>query len=155
MQNLKKYIHVHVYVTEVHYTCTCTILQCTCNTVIVSLHSTHTCIHKCIASALFIFLQPSVPQSMYSNLTQLRRMADRFAGSNHFAADTLQRQVAKISSKFSRFETHLAERRRIVVGSLRFHSSYTEVRCIVHGHVGLVYMYICVFISAYTKFGFT
>ena len=72
-------------------------------------------------------LSPSLSQSMYNNLTQLRRMADRFAGKNHFAADTLQRQVAKLSTKFSRFETHLAERRRIVVGSLRFHTSHTEV----------------------------
>ena len=69
----------------------------------------------------------SPPQSMYNNLTQLRRMADRFAGKNHFAADSLQRQVAKLSSKFSRFENHLGERRRIVVGSLRFHTSYKEV----------------------------
>ena len=65
---------------------------------------------------------------MYNNLTQLRRMADRFAGKSHFAADTLQRQVAKLSTKFSRFENHLGERRRIVVGSLRFHTSYKEVR---------------------------
>ncbi|CAI8027448.1 Kalirin, partial [Geodia barretti] len=65
-------------------------------------------------------------KSMYNNLTQLRRMADRFAGKSHFAADTLQRQVAKLSTKFSRFENHLGERRRIVVGSLRFHTSYKE-----------------------------
>ena len=64
---------------------------------------------------------------MYNNLTQLRRMADRFAGTNHFAADSLQRQVAKLSAKFSRFETYLAERRKVVVGSLRFHTSFKEV----------------------------
>ena len=76
--------------------------------------------------SLLIYVPP-LPQSMYNNLTQLRRMADRFAGTNHFAADSLQRQVAKLSAKFSRFETYLAERRKVVVGSLRFHTSFKEV----------------------------
>ena len=67
---------------------------------------------------------------MYSNLTQLRRMADRFTGTNHFAAESLQRQVSKLSSKFSKFETLLAERRSIVHGSVRLHSSTHEVRTI-------------------------
>ena len=44
-------------------------------------------------------------QSMYNSLTQLRRMADRFTGAHHFAANSLQRQVAKLNSRFSKFES--------------------------------------------------
>ena len=65
---------------------------------------------------------------MYNNLTQLRRMADRCTGANHFAADTLQRQVSRLSSRFSKFEALLDERRRVVDGSVRLHNCVHEVR---------------------------
>ena len=54
-------------------------------------------------------------------------MADRLNGSNHFAADSLQRQVAKVSNRFSRFEEQLAERGKIVEASVAAHSSAAEV----------------------------
>lgn len=65
---------------------------------------------------------------MYNSLTQLRRMADRFTGAHHFAANSLQRQVAKLNSRFSKFESHLNERRKVVDGSMRLHTSVHEVR---------------------------
>ena len=65
---------------------------------------------------------------MYNSLTQLRRMADRCTGANHFAADTLQRQVSRLSSRFSKFEALLDERRRVVDGSVRLHNCVHEVR---------------------------
>ena len=67
-------------------------------------------------------------QNMYNSLTQLRRMADRCTGANHFAADTLQRQVSRLSSRFSKFESLLDERRRVVDGSVRLHNCVHEVR---------------------------
>ena len=54
-------------------------------------------------------------------------MADRLNGSNHFAADSLQRQVAKVSNRFSRFEERLAERRKIVDASVTAHTTAAEV----------------------------
>ena len=66
------------------------------------------------------------PQNMYNSLTQLRRMADRFAGANHFAADSLQRQVSKLSARFSKFESYLGERSSIIHGSVRLHTCNTE-----------------------------
>ena len=67
-------------------------------------------------------------QNMYNSLTQLRRMADRCTGANHFAADTLQRQVSRLSNRFSKFESLLDERRRVVDGSVRLHNCVHEVR---------------------------
>ena len=59
-------------------------------------------------------------------LTQLRRSADRYSGDQHFAADTMQRQVSKLSAKFSRFENKMAARRNIVESSLRLHTSLRQ-----------------------------
>ena len=54
-------------------------------------------------------------------------MVDRLNGSNHFAADSLQKQVAKVSNRFSRFEEHLAQRKKIVEASVVAHTSVAEV----------------------------
>lgn len=92
--------------------CTCTYVLCDFN------YS----LKKCQLGNLPLF------QNMYNSLTQLRRMADRCTGANHFAADTLQRQVSRLSSRFSKFEALLDERRRVVNGSVRLHNCVHEVR---------------------------
>lgn len=73
----------------------------------------------CIHCLLYLQLQ-------YNLLTQLRRSADRYSGDQHFAADTMQRQVAKLSAKFSRFENRMATRRNIIESSLRLHTSLRQ-----------------------------
>lgn len=65
-------------------------------------------------------------QLQYNLLTQLRRSADRYSGDQHFAAETMQRQVSKLSSKFSRFEAKMSARRNIIEGSLRLHTSLRQ-----------------------------
>ena len=65
-------------------------------------------------------------QLQYNLLTQLRRSADRYSGDQHYAATTMQRQVTKLSAKFSRFETKMAARRNIIECSLRMHTSLRQ-----------------------------
>ena len=62
-------------------------------------------------------------QLQYNLLTQLRRSADRFSGEQHYAADNIQKQVSKLSAKFTRFENKMAARRRILESSLQLHTS--------------------------------
>lgn len=62
-------------------------------------------------------------QLQYNLLTQLRRSADRYSGDQHFAADNMQKQVTKLSAKFSKFEARMSSRRVIVDTSLRLHTS--------------------------------
>ncbi len=71
------------------------------------------------------FLPPSL-QLQYNLLTQLRRSADRYSGEQHFAADSMQKHVSKVSAKFSKFESRMAARRRIIEGSLRLHTSLRQ-----------------------------
>lgn len=65
-------------------------------------------------------------QLQYNLLTQLRRSADRYSGEQHFASDTMQRQVSKLSAKFNRFEGKMASRRNIIESSLRLHTSLRQ-----------------------------
>ena len=51
---------------------------------------------------------------------------DRYSGEQHFAADSMQRQVSKVSAKFAKFETKMAARRKIIEGSLRLHTSLRQ-----------------------------
>ncbi len=62
-------------------------------------------------------------QLQYNLLTQLRRSADRYSGEHHFAAENIQKQVSKLSAKFTRFENKMATRRRILELSQQFHTS--------------------------------
>ena len=65
-------------------------------------------------------------QLQYNLLTQLRRSADRYSGEQHFAAENIQKQVSKLSAKFTRFENKMAARRRILEFSLQFHTSLRQ-----------------------------
>ena len=62
----------------------------------------------------------------YNLLTQLRRSADRYSGEQHFAAESMQKQVSKVSAKFSKFESRMSARRSIIEGSLRLHTSLRQ-----------------------------
>ena len=54
-------------------------------------------------------------------------MADKMAGGNHFAADTVQRQVSKLKTRYSKFESNLSERRNIVLASVKLHEIMDQV----------------------------
>ena len=59
-------------------------------------------------------------------LTQLRRNADRYSGEQHYAAEGMQKQVSKLSAKFSKFETKMAARRSIIESSMQLHTSLRQ-----------------------------
>ena len=54
-------------------------------------------------------------------------MADKMSGAKHFAADTVQRQVSKLKTRYNKFETNLTERKKIVMGSVQLHNNMDEV----------------------------
>ena len=61
-------------------------------------------------------------------LTQLRRNADRYSGERHFAAESMQKVVSKLSSKFTKFESKMSARRDIIETSMRLHTSLSQWR---------------------------
>lgn len=65
-------------------------------------------------------------QLQYNLLTQLRRSADRYSGEQHFAAENIQKQVSKLSAKFTHFENKMASRHRILELSLHLHMSLRQ-----------------------------
>lgn len=54
-------------------------------------------------------------------------MADKMSGAKHFAADTVQRQVSKLKTRYNKFETNLTERKNIVMGSIQLHTNMDQV----------------------------
>ena len=57
------------------------------------------------------------------------------SGSKHFAADTVQRQVSKLKTRYNKFETNLTDRRNIVKSSVKLHGTMDQVwHTLMHTH---------------------
>lgn len=58
----------------------------------------------------------------------MRRSADRYSGEQHFAAANIQKQISKLNTKFTRFESKMAARHHILETSAHLQTSLRQWR---------------------------